>query len=50
MVRIVAYGVYVPRYRPGAETKGWYERSERAVANADEDSITMAVAIFGRRD
>lgn len=44
MVGIAAYGVYVPLHRLGAETKGWYGRGEKAVANADEDAITMAVA------
>ena len=44
MVGIVAYGVYVPLYRLGAETVGWSGRGEKAVANYDEDSITMAVA------
>ncbi len=44
MIGIMAYGVYVPLYRLGSQTKGWYERSEKAVANADEDAVTMAVA------
>jgi len=44
MAGIVAYGVYVPLYRLGAETIGWSGRGEKAVANYDEDSITMAVA------
>ena len=44
MVGIAAYGAYVPRYRLGAETAGWNSRQERAVANFDEDSVTMAVA------
>ncbi len=44
MVGIAAYGAYVPRYRLGAETDGWNSRQERAVANFDEDSVTMAVA------
>jgi 3-hydroxy-3-methylglutaryl CoA synthase len=44
MVGIVAYGVYVPLYRLGTETKGWSGRGEKAIANFDEDSVTMAVA------
>ncbi|MFC1907478.1 3-oxoacyl-[acyl-carrier-protein] synthase III C-terminal domain-containing protein [Chloroflexota bacterium] len=44
MAGIAAYGVYVPLYRLGAETIGWSGRGEKAVANYDEDSITMAVA------
>ncbi|MBI2847514.1 MAG: hydroxymethylglutaryl-CoA synthase family protein [Chloroflexi bacterium] len=43
MVGIVSYGAYVPRYRLGKDTVGW-GGPERAVANFDEDSITMAVA------
>ncbi len=44
MAGIAAYGAYVPRYRLGADTAGWNSRQERAVANFDEDSVTMAVA------
>lgn len=44
MAGIAAYGAYIPRYRLGAETAGWNSRQERAVANFDEDSVTMAVA------
>ena len=44
MAGIAAYGAYVPRYRLGADTAGWNSRVERAVANFDEDSVTMAVA------
>lgn len=44
MAGIAAYGAYVPRYRLGAGTDGWNSRAERAVANFDEDSVTMAVA------
>lgn len=44
MVGIVSYGAYIPWYRLGAETKGWTSRTERAVANFNEDSITMGVA------
>jgi len=41
---IAAYGAYVPKYRLGGETLGWNSAQERAVANFDEDSVTMAVA------
>jgi len=41
---IAAYGAYVPKYRLGGETQGWNSVQERAVANFDEDSVTMAVA------
>ena len=44
MAGIIAYGAYVPRFRLGAETAGWPGSQERAVANFDEDSVTMAVA------
>ena len=44
MPGIAAYGAYVPKYRLGGETQGWNSAQERAVANFDEDSITMAVA------
>jgi hydroxymethylglutaryl-CoA synthase len=55
MVGIIAYGVYIPRYRLKRETiyqgMGWFNpgikgvaRGEMAVANYDEDSLTMAVA------
>ena len=44
MAGIAAYGAYIPRYRLGADTAGWNSRQERAVANFDEDSVTMAVA------
>ena len=44
MVGISAYGVYVPLHRLGPETVGWYGRNEKAVANTDEDAITMSVA------
>ena len=54
MVGIAAYGAYIPRYRLGADTVGWNSRQERAVANFDEDSVTMAVAAgsdcLARRD
>ena len=44
MPGITAYGAYVPRYRLGPDTLGWNSPGERAVANFDEDSVTMAVA------
>ena len=44
MAGIAAFGGYVPRYRLGAATDGWNSRAERAVANFDEDSVSMAVA------
>ncbi|MDY6851417.1 MAG: zinc ribbon domain-containing protein [Thermodesulfobacteriota bacterium] len=55
MVGICSFGGYVPRYRLNRmlifEAMGWlntstiaYARGEKAVANFDEDSITMAVA------
>lgn len=44
MPGIVAHGAYVPRFLLGAETVGWPGSQERAVANFDEDSVTMAVA------
>ena len=44
MVGITAHGAYVPKYRLGPETAGWNSKQERAVANFDEDSVTMAVA------
>ncbi|MFC2018053.1 hydroxymethylglutaryl-CoA synthase [Chloroflexota bacterium] len=48
MVGIVSYGAYIPIYRLSLETIGaaWGKpvgRGEKAIANADEDSITMAV-------
>ena len=44
MAGIISYGAYVPRFRLGKETAGWGMPIEKAVANFDEDSITMAVA------
>ena len=44
MPGIVAHGAYVPRFRLGSQTSGWPGSGERAVANFDEDSVTMAVA------
>ena len=44
MVGIISYGAYVPLLRLGPETSGWNLPVEKAVANWDEDSLTMAVA------
>ncbi|MGD9193398.1 MAG: hydroxymethylglutaryl-CoA synthase [Desulfobacterales bacterium] len=55
MVGITSYGAYIPRYRLGRKTifaaMGWFNaataalaKGEKAVANYDEDSITMTVA------
>lgn len=55
MAGIVSYGGYVPRYRLNRKTifktMGWMNpgtiansKGEKAVANFDEDSVTMAVA------
>jgi len=55
MVGIIACGAYVPRYRLSRrrifEAMGWFDpttagvaRGYKAVANHDEDSLTMAVA------
>ena len=44
MPGIAAFGAYVPRFRLGASTDGWNSRTERSVANFDEDSVSMAVA------
>lgn len=55
MVGIVSWGAYIPRYRLPRRTifqaMGWINpanimlaQGEKAVANADEDSITIAVA------
>ena len=55
MVGITSYGVYIPRYRLNRKTifsqMGWFNsataglaKGEKAVANNDEDSITMSVA------
>jgi len=48
MVGITSYGAYIPKYRLSREVmaKAWGPRfisGERAVANHDEDSLTMAV-------
>ena len=47
MVGITSYGAYIPKYRLAREVmaKAWgprYITGERAVANHDEDSLTMA--------
>ena len=44
LVGIIACGTYVPKYRLGPETAGWGLPYARAIANFDEDSVTMAVA------
>ncbi|KPK48070.1 MAG: hypothetical protein AMJ77_00920 [Dehalococcoidia bacterium SM23_28_2] len=44
MIGVKSYGAYIPKYRLGKETAGWGFPAEKAVANFDEDSITMAVA------
>jgi hydroxymethylglutaryl-CoA synthase len=44
MAGIVSYGAYVPFFRLGKATAGWESPTERAIANFDEDSVTMAVA------
>ncbi|MBN1104779.1 MAG: OB-fold domain-containing protein [Deltaproteobacteria bacterium] len=51
-IGVTAYGVYIPRYRMDRKVirgaMGWFNPAglpgEKAVANYDEDSITMAVA------
>lgn len=48
MIGIVSYGAYIPIYRLSREAIGamWVKslgRGEKAVANADEDSLTMGV-------
>ncbi|MBI3744885.1 MAG: hydroxymethylglutaryl-CoA synthase family protein, partial [Chloroflexi bacterium] len=44
MAGIRAFGAYVPKYRITKDTKGWGQSGEKAVANFDEDSVTMGVA------
>jgi 3-hydroxy-3-methylglutaryl CoA synthase/uncharacterized OB-fold protein len=44
MAGIVSYGAYIPLFRLGKATAGWEGSGERAIANFDEDSVTMAVA------
>ena len=43
-MNIKSFGGYIPKYRLGKETAGWGSSIERAVANFDEDSVTLAVA------
>ncbi len=43
-VGITAFGAYIPRSRLGKDTKGWGLGYEKAVANFDEDSVTLSVA------
>lgn len=47
MIGITSYGAYIPIYRLSGETLnqiwGGTKRGEKAVANADEDSLTMGV-------
>ena len=43
-VGIKAFGAHIPRYRLGKERVGGGSAQEKAVANFDEDSVTMAVA------
>ena len=44
MPGIVSYGAYIPLFRLGKATAGWDSPGERAIANFDEDSLTMGVA------
>ena len=44
MAGIRSYGAYIPKWRLAKETKGWGIAGEKALANFDEDSVTMAVA------
>jgi 3-hydroxy-3-methylglutaryl CoA synthase len=44
MPGIVSYGAYIPLFRLGKATAGWESPVERAIANFDEDSVTMGVA------
>src|SRR5207302_6945035 len=44
MAGITGYGAYVPTFRLGPGTREWTGTGERAVANFDEDALTMAVA------
>jgi 3-hydroxy-3-methylglutaryl CoA synthase len=44
MAGIVSYGAYIPLFRLGKATAGWDSPTERAIANFDEDSLSMAVA------
>ncbi|OAI44070.1 hypothetical protein AYO38_02255 [bacterium SCGC AG-212-C10] len=47
MAGILGLGAHIPLHRLGPDTEGWSGTSERAVANFDEDSITMAVSAAG---
>ena len=44
MAGIIKCGAYIPLFRLGKETIGWDQKIEKAVANFNEDSITMGVA------
>ena len=44
MVGIESYGVYVPLWRLDLNSLGGGQQGERAIANFDEDSLTMGVA------
>lgn len=44
MAGIVSYGAYVPLFRLGKGSAGWESPAERAIANFDEDSVSLAVA------
>jgi len=44
LVGITSYGAYIPFFRLSEGTVGWNARVEKAVANFDEDSVTMASA------
>ena len=48
MIGITSFGAYVPIYRLGREeiARAWAGRAqpgEKAIANSDEDSLTMGV-------
>tara|TARA_A100001037_G_scaffold278983_1_gene280372 strand:- start:15450 stop:16874 length:1425 start_codon:yes stop_codon:yes gene_type:complete len=44
MKGIISYSTYIPWLRLTPDTEGWENPFERAVANFDEDPITMAVS------
>lgn len=44
MAGIRSFGAYIPKFRLTKDTKGWGFPGEKAVANFDEDSLTMGVA------
>jgi hydroxymethylglutaryl-CoA synthase len=44
MIGITSFGAYIPLHRLTSETRGWGFPFEKAVANYDEDALTMAVA------